>query len=72
MAEESGKRECPCCHHTNLVEGVTGRRLLAFIPKGVWMWVGYRPKNFVCLDCGFMGYYLTTADLHDLQQKQAK
>jgi hypothetical protein len=35
------------------------------------MWMGYGPKCYVCLDCGFMGQYLSSADLDDLKQRKA-
>ena len=71
MSAENRKRECPCCHGANLVDGKLGVRKHTLIPEGRWMWMGYSSRAFVCLDCGFMGHYLDKADILDLRGRQA-
>jgi len=71
MSAETGKRECPCCRGTNLVDGKVGVYKHTFIPAGRRMWIGYISQAFVCLDCGFMGHYLDKADIRDLRDRRA-
>jgi hypothetical protein len=71
MSAETPKRECPCCQSTNLKDGKLSVNKHRFIPEGQWMWLGYTPKTFVCLECGFMGHYLTKADISDLLSGQS-
>ena len=67
MSTETPQRECPCCRSTNLADGLIGGHVFTFVPTR-WRWgLGYRPKAFVCLDCGFMGQRLDPIDLHNLQ-----
>ena len=66
MSTETPQRECPCCRGTNLADGKIGAWPFTFVMWG-WMSWGYRPKAFVCLDCGFMGQRLDPIDLHNLK-----
>jgi len=71
MSTEPGSRECPCCRKTNLMYGRADKHV-NFIPNGIWVWVGYPVKTFVCLDCGFLGRCLSMEDVLDLKERQAK
>ena len=71
MSAETRKRECPCCHSTKVRDGKLNVFRHTFIPEGRWMWLGYTPRAFVCLECGFMGHYLTEADISDLRRRQS-
>jgi hypothetical protein len=71
MSAETDKRECPSCHGTSLMEGRTGVYKHTFIPEGQWVWLGYTARAFVCLDCGFLGHFLTEEDVRDLRSRKA-
>ena len=48
------------------IEGKLGVHNHTFIPEGRFMWMGYKVKASVCLDCGFVAHYLDQADLPEL------
>ncbi len=72
MSAEIRKRECPCCRSGDLVDGGFGLFGTHFAPEGPLMWMGYQPKGFACLECGFVGWYLVERDLLDLRDRQAE
>ena len=61
--------KCPECESTSLKYGQVGQR---FWPTGCSPWSkGHEVNAFVCLDCGFIGHFLSTADLESLEQKSS-
>jgi hypothetical protein len=63
------RRECPSCHSANLINGNFGGESDKFIPDDRFMWIGYTPRGFVCLDCGFLAHYLDSNDIQDIRKK---
>lgn len=70
LAESSSKRtnrtgaKCPECESMSLKYGQVAQR---FWPTGCSAWSkGHEVNAFVCLDCGFVGHYLSAADLESL------
>lgn len=56
--------KCPECESMSLKYGQVGQR---FWPTGCSAWSkGHEVNAFVCLDCGFVGHYLSAADLESL------
>lgn len=61
--------KCPECSSSMLRYGQVGQR---FWPSGSSTWAkGHEVHAFVCLNCGFVGHYLTTNDLNELEQSQS-
>lgn len=57
---------CPECGSASLRYGEVAER---FVPSGCSMWVkGHEIHAFVCLECGFVGHYLTSIDLEKLRE----
>jgi hypothetical protein len=57
----------------NLVDGKTVPLKHGFMPSGrIAVYSGYVCKAFVCLDCGFLGHYLTDLDVQDIRDKRDK
>lgn len=60
---------CPECGSTLLKYGEVDQR---FRPSGSSVWAkGHEINAFVCLDCGFVGHYLTSSDLDRLRSNGA-
>ena len=56
--------KCPECESQTLKYGQVGQR---FWPTGCSAWArGHEVNAFVCLDCGFVGHFLSAADLESL------
>lgn len=61
--------KCPECESQSLKYGQVGQR---FWPTGCSAWSnGHEINAFVCLECGFVGHFLSASDLESLEQKQA-
>jgi RNA polymerase subunit RPABC4/transcription elongation factor Spt4 len=64
--------ECPACHGTNLrTDGWAAMEVRVQFGSS-WMGPfnsGYGVKCFVCLDCGFLGLYLESADVQALHEQ---
>lgn len=57
---------CPECGSSSLSYGQVAQR---FWPSGSGLWAkGHEVNAFVCLDCGFVGHYLSGADLEQLRE----
>ncbi len=73
IAESSARGDrtgakCPECGSSILNYGQVGQR---FWPSGGSVWAkGHEVNAFVCLECGFVGHYLSTSDLEKLQRKR--
>ena len=70
LMDSSGKRtnrtgaKCPECESMSLKYGQVGQR---FWPTECSAWSkGHEVNAFVCLDCGFVGHFLSAADLESL------
>ena len=60
--------KCPECGSNILNYGQVGER---FWPGGGSVWAkGHEVNAFVCLECGFVGHYLSTSDLDALQRQR--
>ena len=58
--------KCPECGSTALKYGQVGQR---FWPAGSSMWAkGHEVNAFACLECGFVGHYLSSTDLDALDR----
>ncbi len=56
--------KCPECESMSLKYGQVGQR---FWPTGCSAWSkGHEVNAFVCLDCGFVGHFLSATDLESL------
>ena len=70
MAQSLLEHQCPCCGSKKLKPGKLGNHKHTFIPEErQFMWIGYHPKAFVCLDCGFLGHYLDEADITEIRNQ---
>ena len=59
--------KCPECESLSLKYGQVGQR---FWPTGCSAWSkGHEVNAFVCLDCGFVGHFLSASDLESLERK---
>lgn len=59
---------CPECGSGSLRYGEVAQR---FVPSGSSLWAkGHEVLAFVCLECGFVGHYLSSADLEKLRDSQ--
>jgi len=57
---------CPECGSTSLRYGQVVQR---FVPKGSSIWAkGHEINAFVCLDCGFVGHFVSSEDLDRLRE----
>ena len=58
--------KCPECGSTALKYGQVGQR---FWPTGSSVWAkGHEVNAFACLECGFVGHYLSSTDLDALDR----
>ncbi len=58
--------KCPECESMSLKYGQVGQR---FWPVGCSAWSrGHEVNAFVCLDCGFVGHFLSASDLESLER----
>ena len=68
-SEAQGHRQgarCPECGSTALKYGQVGQR---FWPAGSSVWTkGHEVNAFACLECGFVGHYLSSTDLDALDR----
>ena len=62
------ERKCASCQGTNLQYGHFGSAPQTFVPDGEFMWLGYRTKLSVCLDCGYVGCYISEKDVQDIRK----
>lgn len=61
--------KCPECGSISLRYGQVGER---FWPTGSSTWAkGHEVHAFACLDCGFVGHYLSSADLNELEKPKS-
>jgi predicted nucleic-acid-binding Zn-ribbon protein len=65
----TSKRKCPSCGETEFVEGKLGAHVQTFIPRGVWMFLGYSVRGAVCLKCGYLYHFIEEPDLTELRRK---
>ena len=70
MQSDLVSKQCPSCHGRNLRDGKFGVHWQTFIPLGRWMPIGYHVLGFVCVDCGFVGHFLTRDQVQDITRKQ--
>ncbi len=60
---------CPECGSASLRYGQVGQK---FFPQGSSLWAkGHEIHAFVCLECGFVGHYLASDDLGQLDQPKS-
>jgi len=62
--------KCPCCSGTDLRYGRGSVFKVPFVPETPMLQFAksYLPRQFVCLECGFLGFALKESDLGRLQQ----
>ena len=62
--------KCPCCSGTDLSYGRGSVFKVPFVPETPMLQFAksYLPRQFVCLECGFLGFVLKESDLGRLQQ----
>jgi predicted RNA-binding Zn-ribbon protein involved in translation (DUF1610 family) len=76
MAANSDSEEqefkCPGCSGGDFRYGRSGVFKVPFVPDTPILKFArsYMPRQFVCLDCGFMGFALKEADLVKLRQEK--
>ena len=63
------KRVCVACGSTSLCYGYVGTATNAFIPSGLFTIHGYRNRAYVCIDCGYVGQYISREKLEKLKEK---
>ena len=60
---------CPECGSVSLRYGQVAQR---FWPSGSGLWAkGHEVNAFVCLDCGFVGHFLSGSDLEQLRESMS-
>lgn len=58
---------CPECGSVSLSYGQVAQR---FWPSGSGLWAkGHEVNAFACLDCGFVGHFLSSSDLEQLREE---
>lgn len=62
-------RKCPSCGESQFAEGKLGAHLQTFIPRGVWMFLGYTVRGAVCLECGYVHHFVEEPDLAELRKR---
>ena len=67
MTTNESQQACPICGGTDLEYG---QGASPFMPRGRLVLFGYRVRNFVCLDCGYVGHYLDKRSVQDIQKKR--
>jgi hypothetical protein len=73
MSSISSNRKCLSCQSKNLHNGSIGMYSHTFQPASKdFLSTPYEISAYVCLDCGTLGYYLSTAELEYLREKIAK
>ena len=66
MAQPPNERKCLACGGPRRIEGNLGAYKHTFMPQGRFVWMGYKVKASVCLDCGFVAHYVDQGDLPEL------
>lgn len=69
MDVQPNERSCPSCKGRNLAHGRTGVHRHTFLPGSGFFWMGFTTNAFACLDCGFVGHYLSGRELRKLREK---
>ncbi len=60
---------CPECGSSSLRYGEVAQR---FVPSGSSLWAkGHEVSAFVCLECGFVGHFLSSNDLETLREDKS-
>ena len=79
MNKKSGKPKCPCCGSYNLDFGKVsstdtinlpfeGQKTLRYYPPPQPEKHYFLVKAFACIECGFVGMFLSTKDLENLKK----
>ena len=63
--------KCASCGKTDLQHGKCGVEKHTFMPGEKMMMMGYVLEARACLDCGFVGHYLSRSDIEKIKQRRA-
>lgn len=60
---------CVRCGSENLCYGHLGSTPNVFIPSGIFTIHGFKTRSYVCVDCGYLGTYISRNRLEKLREK---